>query len=165
MPSFFYNEAKFRIFDRNHLVQSIDLENVALAYKWALLLSSYVPNKDQVSADNISAHEIELTAAGSFSGYVKGYGLTGRKALGTPRQWAVDNTNDRAAFQCPSPVWPSLITGTKVKYGVLLLEQGGTDTTSLLIACIESTSPDPDGQPTNGANFSIDIPAGGLWLI
>jgi hypothetical protein len=101
-----------------------------------MLLGTTHSDRDKNTVDEVSANEIAPAA-----GYAGGYGGGGRKSLSTLTS-VVDDTTDRTRFTGPmEAVWSSagaLITlGTAIASAEIILETGGADSTSYLIAHID----------------------------
>lgn len=148
MANFIYNTAKKEIMDN-----TIDLDTDTL--KIMLVTSSYVANADDDVVDAAGANDPvdhELTG----TGYVAGWGNSGRKALASVVA-STDKVNDRAELDCADITWTAINAGTAAA-ALLIKEGGANDTTSRLIAHIDSGFP----VTTNGGNITLNINAEGL---
>lgn len=147
--SLVYNTAKKEIMDG-----TIDL--LVDTIKVMLVTSLYVVNADDTVVDTGGAADpvdAELTG----TGYVKGWGAAGRKALAS-KTATVDNVNDRAEFDAADLTWALINAGTAAA-AILIKEGGANDTTSRLIAYI-----DTGGFPfvTNGGDMIVTWNAEGI---
>ncbi|MFQ5641666.1 MAG: hypothetical protein ACE5IR_27135 [bacterium] len=149
MASFIYNTAKKEIMDN-----TIDLDTDTL--KVMLVTSSYVANADDDVVDASGANDPvdhELTG----TGYIAGWGNSGRKAL-TSVTATADKTNDRAELDAADLTWSGINAGTAAA-AIIIKEGGANDTTSRLIAYIDS-----GGFPitTNGGDLTVTWNAEGI---
>src|SRR5688572_5512371 len=140
-----YNSAKAGFLD--------GVENwSSLTYKVMLVSSSYVPNADhEFVTDGPSAAEL------NGSGYVPGFGNSGRKTLSG---MIVNKNNlfDRAEVDAADVVWPSINAGTAAAV-VVIRETGGSDASSKLIAYLDFTPP----VTFTGIDFTLVWNAMGLF--
>ena len=126
--------------------------------------SGYTADKDDLVVDASGAddpidHEISTT------GYVSGWGNAGRHALTAAQAWAVDEANDRAEFDAGDPAtWTTFgPSGTDVDALIVIKEGGANDTTSRLIAYIDTVSGSPSLPYTpTGGDLAINLSAEGL---
>lgn len=121
-------------------------------YKTALLRPDYVPDAASVAASAITSHEVTGT------GYSPGYGSTGRKALGTKTVTA-DTASDEVRVDAADLTWSSLDAGV-VGYVAILVESGGSDATSTLVAILQIPA-----TLTDGSDFSVTWPTTGLFVL
>ena len=148
MATFVYNLAAADIADG-----TIDL--LTNTIKVMLVTSSYVANRDDDVVDAGGAndavdHEI------SVSGYVAGWGNSGRKAL-VNKTVTEDDANDRAEFDAADITWTALGAGATIAAAILIKEGGANDTTSRLIAYLDIAD-----TPTNGGDFTLQMDAQGI---
>ena len=151
MASFVYNKAAEEMWDG-----TIDLVNDTI--KVMLVTSSYTADKDDLVVDAAGANDPvdhELTG----TGYTAGWGNSGRKTIGGTKTIAADNANDRAEFDSSADItWSGIDAGTAAA-AIIIKEGGANDTTSRLIAYIDS-----GGFPvvTNGGDLTIQWNAEGI---
>lgn len=121
--------------------------------KVMLVNSSYAPDPDDDYVGNSGVASAEV----SGTGYVGGYGGSGRKIL-TNKVITEDDTNDRAYFDADDVTWAGINAGT-IAAAVLIKEGVTDDNTSLLIAYI-----DQGGFPviTNGGDLTIQWNTDGI---
>lgn len=143
-----YNQAKADI-----LSGAINLSTDTL--KVILVSNVYVANADHTIVDAGGASDV-VDAEINVTGYVRGWGGAGRKALGS-KTFTPDMTNDRAALDAGDLTWPSLGAGATIVAAVLVKEGGANDTTSKLIAYLDFAS-----TATNGGDFTIQWDATGI---
>jgi hypothetical protein len=118
-----------------------------------LLSVAYSPDATiQRWVSDIAAAEV------SGSGYVGGFGGSGRQAL-SARYIKVEPNSDQVALAAQNVVWPSLNVG--MIGGVMIVAVGASEGSSLLIAWIESGFP----RATNGGAIEIAWPAGNVILL
>lgn len=148
MANFLYNTAKKEIMDN-----TIDLDTDTL--KVMLVTSSYVANADDDVVDAGGANDAvdhELTG----TGYTAGWGGAGRKAL-TSVTAVTDKTNNRAELDAADLTWTAINAGTAAA-ALIIKEGGANDTTSRLIAHIDSGFP----FVTNGGDMTLTWDAEGI---
>jgi hypothetical protein len=98
--------------------------------KLALVDASYVANRDDVFVSALGNSEC------SGSGYSRGFGSPGRKAM-SGKAIVVDNTNNSVAFLSNDTTWSSI---SVTPNAVVILEEKTTDADSLLVAYIDSAT-------------------------
>ena len=149
MASFVYNKAKEEMWN-----STISLLTDTI--KVMLVTSSYVADKNDLVVDAGGANDpVDHELSGT--GYTAGWGGAGRKTLAS-KAIATDTANNRAEFDCADVTWTSIDAGTAAA-AIVIKEGGANDTTSRLIAYIDS-----GGFPktTNGGDFTIQVNAEGL---
>jgi hypothetical protein len=124
---------------------------LSTGYKVALLRDTYAPDAVDSTVAAITDHEITGT------GYAAGYGGAGRKSLGTKTATA-DLANDRVPLDAADLTWTALDAGL-VRYAAVILEAGGSDATSTLVAVL-----DVPATLTDGTDFTLTWPASGLLV-
>lgn len=139
-----YNRAKAKILDG-----SLNLLTANL--KVMLVTSAYVFNPDHDFVSTPAVNEL------SGTGYVGGFGGSGRKAI-TGRSVTEDDTLDRGFLDGSDITWPAINSGTAA--ASIIFVEGTTDGDSTLVAYI-----DTGGFPkvTNGADLVLawsNSPAG-----
>ncbi len=147
--SFLYNLAKKEMLDG-----TIDLLTDTI--KVMLVTSSYVANADDDLVDAGGANDaVDHELSGT--GYTAGWSNSGRKTLGT-KAISEDDPNDRAEFDAADLTWSAINAGTAAA-AILIKEGGADDTTSRLIAYI-----DTGGFPivTNGGDLNVNWNAEGI---
>jgi hypothetical protein len=118
--------------------------------KVMLLGTAYVPNKDHEFVSDIVANEI------SGTGYVGGFGGSGRKALAN-KTFTKDDALDEARFDADNPTWPGADFGT-VGYAALVIEDTN-DASSPVLAIL-----DCEDKLTSGGTLTLDFGAFALKL-
>lgn len=117
--------------------------------KVMLVNGSYTPNKDHNFASSLNTYELTGT------GYVGGYGGSGRKTLAS-KTVTQDDTNDVAVFDAGDITWTAINAGTAA-YAAIIKEVTN-DAASPVLAVID-LSPD---VVTNGGDLTIQWGAGGI---
>lgn len=117
--------------------------------KLVLLNTTYTFSNAHVWSD-LSSHEI------SGTGYVNGWGGSGRKAISalTPAV-SLDTANNRVLLDFTDPVWASLSAGD-VGSAALIHEGAADDTTTLPLVFY-----DPANVTTAGGNLTLQVNATG----
>lgn len=144
--SFVFNQFKHLETTASGVSTRIDLVNDT-SIKLILVGSTHSLDVDDSFVDPSLAAGSELNG----TGYVGGYGGSGRKAVSV-RAISRDDANDRAEFTFAPVTWSSINAGTAAG-AVLIRERAGTgDTMSELIAFIDS-----GGFPvvTNGGDLTF----------
>jgi hypothetical protein len=118
--------------------------------KVMLLDAAYVPNPDHEFVSSLSANEL------SGTGYVAGFGNSGRKTLAS-KTFTKDDTNDCATFDAADPVWSGADFGT-AGYAALIVESV-SDAASPVLA----TLPIANGL-AQGGTFTLQLGAFALKL-
>lgn len=120
--------------------------------KVMLVGTGYTPDAGHVYVSSASSYELTGT------GYNSGYGNSGRKTLAS-KTVTIDSVQSRAVFDAADLTWTSISAGTAAA-AVLLVETGGSDATSLLVAYCDL----PD-YVTDGGNLAVTWPDSGVfWL-
>jgi hypothetical protein len=119
---------------------NIDLVNDTIK----IALINATPNID--TWDDFADVTNEIVA----SGYTAGGATLGTKSV------TVDDTNDRAAFDCADITWASLATATIT--AAVVYKDTGTPATSTLIGWFEIAT------NSNGGNYTLQVNANGLLL-
>lgn len=148
MPSFVYNKAAEELANG-----TIDLINHVI--KTVLVTSQYTPARTDLVADAGGANDV-VDAEINVTGYTRGWGGSGRKAL-TGKSILVDQPNNRAEFSAANLTWTALGTGTTIAGMVIVKEGVSNDTTTRLIAYL-----DPTDTPTNGGDIAFTFDAEGI---
>lgn len=144
MASMLTNRGRMMILDG-----SLSLLNHTL--KAMLLNNAYVPNKDHAYISDIAAEEI------SGTGYVAGYGGSGRKALSS-KAVGKNDTTDYAYFDCADITWTAINAGTVAH--VAIVREVTSNADSPILGVIEL----PTFTETNGADWTWLIPASGVFV-
>jgi hypothetical protein len=119
------------------------------AYKVALLGPDYAPTP----ADTlVQAAAYEVAGAG----YVGGYGGSGRKTL-SGKTVTVAPGLDAVRVDASDLTWTAPDAGL-VAWAAVLLESGGSDATSTLVAVLAVPA-----TVTGASDFTLTWPASGLW--
>ncbi len=127
--------------------------------KMMLVASSYSPSVDDQFVASASAHEI------SCSGYVGGFGGTGRKTLNGPTV-TKDVTTGKMRLDFTRTTYAAIGTpaGVTARYLCLILEDGTGDANSALIATLDAKADLSDIVLYGGA-LNVDPPGNGLLLL
>ncbi len=125
--------------------------------KWLLLATAtpYTYDPDTAFLDQGGANDI-VDAELNVSGYVRGWGGSGRKVL-TGKTITVDDTNNRLVFDAADPTWTALGAGQTIAAAVCAKEGASADTTSRPHVYL-----DPADLPTNGSDVTLQLSAQGL---
>jgi hypothetical protein len=126
---------------------TVDWDTTTL--KGMLLASSYTPNADHSTVDQISASEI------SVSGYTGGFGGAGRATLAS-KTVTQDNTNDRVDLDAADISHGALGAGATIGFLAIIREQTN-DAGSDVLAILEYSAT----TPTNGGAFTTQFAAAG----
>lgn len=151
MSDHLYNTGSKEMWD-----QTVDLLNDTI--KAMLVASGYSADRDDDVVDAAGANDpVDHELSGS--GYVGGWGGSGRKALAS-KTITVDKANDRAEFDCADITWTAIDAGTPSQ--MLSIKPGASDdTTSRLICHNDSGFP----VTTNGGDLTVEINAEGLMQL
>lgn len=125
--------------------------------KVMLVSSLYTADKDHTYVDMGGSYD-PADAELSGTGYVKGWGGSGRKTL-TNVSLTLDNANDRVILDADDVVWNSINAGT-ASAAIVIKEGASNDTDSLLIAYFDSGFP----VVTNGSDFTLKWSDSGVIL-
>ncbi len=125
--------------------------------------SGYTFNPDHTVADAGGANDVvdeEIVA----TNYTGGWGGSGRKTLSN-KSWSVDNTNDMAVFDADPITWSSLggATNDTINAFIIVKEGGANDTTTRLIAYVDTVTSGTLPLTTNGSDVTITPDADGLF--
>lgn len=123
---------------------SLNLTSTTL--KVMLLNSAYLPDPDHEFVASLTTYEL------SGTGYVAGFGNSGRKTLAS-KVFAKDDTNDCATMDATDPVWTGADFGTAA-CAAIIFETGGSDATSPVIALL----PINNGE-AQGGSFTLQFGA------
>ncbi len=148
MPSFVYNLAAKELADGtiNLLTDTI---------KTMLVTSQYSAARTDTVVDGGGAND-PVDAEINVTGYTRGWGGAGRKALAS-KTIVVDQANNRAEFSAGNLTWSTLGTGATIAAMIVVKEGGSNDTTSRLIAYLDVTD-----TPTNGGDIAFTFDAEGI---
>lgn len=124
----------------------------AATIKVVLVGDGYTP--DSTATNLTTAATYEVTGAG----YTGGYGGSGRKTLASKTVTA-DQSDEVARLDAADLTWTALDAGL-VRYALLVIETGGSDATSVLLACL-----DVPATLTDGADFTLTWPESGLLVL
>lgn len=130
----------------------VDLLNDVI--KMGLSNSTHVPNKDDDFLDIAGTTDFAANEL-SGTGYVSGFGNSGRKTLAS-KTIVADKVNDRAEFDCADITWTAINAGTAAQATVL--KEITNDTLSKTIFNIDGGFP----ITTNGGDFTFQVNAEGL---
>jgi hypothetical protein len=155
MANFIYNTALGEI-----IAGTIDL--VADTIKVIPVTSTYVANRDDDVADAGGASDV-VDAEIVATNYTGGWGGAGRKTLAS-KTLTVDKTNDRVEFNCAAFSWTALggATNATIAAYVVVKEGGANDTTTRLIAYIDTLASGTLPLTTNGSDLTVTPNAEGL---
>ena len=143
MAEFLYNNGSMILWDG-----TIDLLTDG-AVKVMLLATGYTADRDddyvdEAGADDPIDHEL------SGTGYVAGFGNSGRKVLGT-KTITIDKATDRADFDAADVTWTAIDAGTASE--MLAIVEITSDAASWLISHHDTNFP----VTTNGGNLTVTI--------
>lgn len=149
--SFVYNVAKAGFGDGFLCLWS----STTASYYITLVSNGYVPNPDDVYASAFSGNEC---GAASFT---SGYNGTIRISL-TGRVVNTNNTSNQAEFSANSVSWSGIAAANGVAHALVILQQGGSDGLSRLVAYNSQ-----GGFPITftGTNFTISFTSGVFALV
>jgi hypothetical protein len=123
--------------------------------KTVLVTSTYTPARTDLVADAGGANDV-VDAEINVTGYTRGWGGSGRKSLAS-KAVAVDQTNNRAEFSAANLTWSTLGSGTTIAAMVVVKEGVSNDTTTRLIAYLDTTD-----TATNGGDITFTFDAEGI---
>ena len=148
MANFHYNEAAKQVYDGS-------LDMLVHVIKVGLSTSTHVPDRDDDFLDEVGADDF-VDGELSGTGYVSGFGNSGRKTLASPAI-VVDKANDRAEFDAVDSTWTGIDAGTAAQ--ATLLREITDDAASICIANV-----DTGGFPivTNGGDLTIQWDGEGI---
>jgi hypothetical protein len=141
MASFIYEVGRIGLADATEL-----WEDPTYNYKVMLVYGSYIANVSHTSVADISAYEVTGT------GYIPGYGNTGRKDLSNR---SIEYISGITKYLADPTVWSSLNVG-EISGVVIIREYGGADSTSIPIAYIDSSLLPLFPITTDGGYLSLD---------
>ncbi len=151
MADIMFNTGKLKIANHN------DADTVNLlsdTIEVMLVDSTYVGNADDDFVDDGGATDPESKEI-SVTGYVPGFGNSGRKAL-AGRTITTDDVNDRAEFNANDVTWSSLGSGATIG-SIILYKKGASDALSQLIGKFDIAD-----LATNGSDITAQWDAEGL---
>jgi hypothetical protein len=159
MANFLYNTAALEIANG-----TLDLE--ADTIKIMLVnTDNYTADRDDDVVDDGSSTDPE-TAEITATNYTRGHAGAGRLTLSASNTvWAVDKTNDRAELDTDNFLWTALggAVNDDVDAAIIIKEDGSDDTSTRLIAYIDtSTGSPPLPFTTTGSNFTLTVNVEGL---
>ena len=117
---------------------------------------AFTPNVDKDFLDEGGANDIIDCELNGVSGYTRGFGGAGRKALASKTITEVD-ASDRAEFSSAGLTWTALGAGDTIAY-IFFCVEVTNDAASKLIAIGDVTD-----TPTNGGDVTINPGTGG-WF-
>jgi hypothetical protein len=120
--------------------------------------TAYTYDPDHVYVDAGGAAD-PVDAETNVSGYDRGWGEAGRKALAT-RTMTVNNTNNTITFDATDPTAWTLAAGETVAAAVIIKEGAANDTTSQLLFYVDFTD-----TATNGGTFTLSFNASGIAVV
>ena len=120
--------------------------------KAMLLRPSYVPVSTDGAVSALTIYEITGT------GYSGGYGGTGRKSL-TSNTVTAATASDQARLDAADLTWTALDAG-QVGWVALVVESGGSDATSTVLAVISLPV-----TLTDGSDFPVLWPENGILFL
>ena len=145
MASFLYDNAKAKLSDGT-------INWIGDTLKLMLVTSAYAPSQSHVNVSSASVTEL------SGTGYVAGFGGSGRMAIPS-KSSSVDSVNHHGDLtETGSVIWSAINAGT-VRYVLVIKEVGSADSSSLLVACIDSDllpQLAPNGIVTNGSDLILN---------
>lgn len=153
MASFIYNQALADVFGGD-----LDLDGAVLSV--ALVTSTYNADPSDEIADSGGGSDMESGELNISSGYVRGYGGSGRLILAN-RVITIDAVNDTVTFtNTVDFLWSSLPAGGTIVAAVLLIEDflgsAGNDTETRLVSYNQLAQ----NMITDGSDIQIAFPSG-----
>lgn len=118
--------------------------------------TSYTYNPDHTYVDIGGANDPVDAELNVSSGYVRGWGGAGRKALAS-KTFAVDDTNNWVKIDAGDPSAWTLASGDTAVAAIIIKEGAANDTTSRLLFYVDFTD-----TPTNGGTFTLAFNADGI---
>lgn len=108
--------------------------------------------------DETGAGVVEVTS----TGYTGGFGGAGRLTLGS-KAIAVDDTNDRAEFDCADPTWSSISQATSETWsGFIVMKEITNDAASPVLLWIDTDSGGSISLTPNGSDILFSVNSEGL---
>jgi hypothetical protein len=144
MAEFLYNTGSMELWDGTmDILTEADM-------KVMLVTSTYTADRDDDVVDAAGANDpIDHELSGT--GYVAGYGNSGRKTLAS-KTITIDKGNDRSDFDAADVTWTGIDAGTAAQ--MLLIEERATDdTNSRLYSHHDTNFP----VVTNGGDLTVTI--------
>jgi len=120
--------------------------------------TSYTYDADNLVADAGGAND-PVDAETNVSGYARGWGGAGRKALAS-KTMTVDNSNNWVKIDAADPSAWTLASGQTVVAAIIIKEGGANDTTSRLLFYVDFTD-----TATNGGTFTVAFNADGIATV
>jgi len=156
MASFVYGRGALRLIIGNAQTTTIDWLNDTI--KCGLSTNVHVPNKDDTFLDDAGTDDF-VDGELSGTGYVGGFGGSGRKVIGT-KTLAYDAANDRVVFDGGDVTWTAINAGTAAQ--ATILKEGTANTNSPCLCNV-----DAGGFPvtTNGGDLTIQWDAAGIFVL
>jgi hypothetical protein len=148
MPSFVYNKAAEEL-------NNGTINLLTDAIRTILVNSTYTAARTDLVADAGGSNDV-VDAEINVTGYSRGWGGTGRKALAS-KTVAVDQGNNRAEFDAADLTWVGLGSGATIAAMVLVKEGVANDTTTRLIAYLDVTD-----TATNGGDIGFTFDTEGI---
>jgi hypothetical protein len=148
MPSFVYNKAAEEL-------NNGTINLLTDAIRTILVNSTYTAARTDLVADAGGSNDV-VDAEINVTGYSRGWGGTGRKALAS-KTVAVDQANNRAEFDAADLTWTGLGSGATIAAMVLVKEGVANDTTTRLIAYLDVTD-----TATNGGDIGFTFDTEGI---
>ena len=143
MAEFLYNTGSMELWDGT-------FDILTGTIKVMLVTSSYVADRDNDLADEAGANDPidhELTG----TGYVAGWGNSGRKTLGT-KAIIVNKGSDRSEFDAADVTWTGIDAGTAAQM-LAIVENATDDTNTRLVSHHDTNFP----VVTNGGDLTVTI--------
>lgn len=134
------------------LASGLDFTSITL--KSMLMDSSFTPSKADKTVNNINAHEIA-----NVTGYVGGFGGSGRVALASPAV-TEDDTNHWAKLAAANQTRTGVATGDTLGQYCAIIHEVTNDAGSDIIGYVQIAS---GNTPTNGSDIAINWGANGLF--
>jgi hypothetical protein len=144
MASAVYNKGKYALV-------SGDVDWLTTTIKVMLVDDTYTFSATHNFVSDVSADEL------SGTGYVAGFGNSGRKTLGS-KTVTEDDANNRAELDAGDLTWTGLDAGTVG--GAIVIVEITNDAASLLLAFLDSTD-----TASNGGDFTFQWDAEGIIQI
>ena len=155
MANFWFNTGKLRCWAGS--TGEIDLINDAAVKCMAWEVETGIDTDDEFVGDLTGATEVTST------GYTSGFNGAGRKVLAS-KALAVDQTNNRAEFDCANITWSSISQAAAEAWVALsIIKEITSDALSPVIAHINTGTGFP--LTPNGSDITLTIDAEGLLHI
>lgn len=159
MANYLTNEGRYLLAN-----QQLNLVTDDLA--WLLADSTHADDPDDSFVDEAGATDVvdaEINRGAGGTGYVAGFGGSGRKGLGNP-VLAKDDAGDRATLDVDDPTWGGLDTPEDISH-IYIIRRGSVDDTDAVVVAHIDQVVDSQGARdlsvnpivTNGSDVTLQI--------